>query len=90
MKCPYQDIGCWYIDDVNHSKDSDMIFKRDITFDDPTNEVRGKKVIGLLEQTEGCIMLAHAEASPIDRKELNRAINYINDAMAEIKQEAGK
>lgn len=18
MKCPYQDIGCWYIDDVSH------------------------------------------------------------------------
>jgi len=18
MKCPYQDIGCWYIDDVTH------------------------------------------------------------------------
>jgi hypothetical protein len=19
MKCPYQDIGCWYIDDVTHN-----------------------------------------------------------------------
>jgi hypothetical protein len=32
-------------------------------------------------------MLAHAEASPADREELNRAINYLNDAMAELKQE---
>jgi len=23
MKCPYTDIGCWYIDDVTHNCDAD-------------------------------------------------------------------
>jgi DNA-binding XRE family transcriptional regulator len=46
-----------------------------------------KKVIELLERAEGCIMLAHAEASPADREELNRAIDCIRDAIVEIEKE---
>jgi flagellin-specific chaperone FliS len=47
-----------------------------------------KRIIELLEQAEGCIMLAHAGASPADREELNRAINYLNEVMVELKKEA--
>jgi hypothetical protein len=49
-----------------------------------------KKVLEKLERVEGCIMLAHAEASSIDREELNRAIDYLNEAMAELKTPRNK
>jgi hypothetical protein len=49
-----------------------------------------KRVIELLEQAAGHIMLAHAEAIPAGREELNRAIDCIRDAIAEIEKEAYK
>jgi len=27
MKCPYQDIGCWYIDDVTHNCEAEAEYQ---------------------------------------------------------------
>jgi len=31
MKCPYQDIGCWYIDDVSHDCEAENMGTKEST-----------------------------------------------------------
>jgi hypothetical protein len=90
MKCPYQDIGCWYIDDVSH--DCEARSKSDCQYETRHEQQDSRKKPAIEEENKEISVMNKNRLVCCDGKltKIGKTIADINIRMSERKREADK